>query len=108
MLLPLGLFKTALKKLIENWGLVALVVAIVFVFLWISRGKDLEIANNQIKQLTETILTQQKVTKQLTADKNAIQQKLQTALDNLNSDECGKSIVPDYLLQKQKEILGGK
>lgn len=108
MLLPITLIKTILKKLIENWGLVALVVAILFFFLWNARGNDLEAANNQIKQLTDTILTQQKVTEQLTADKNAIQEKLQNALDNLNSDDCGKSIVPDYLLKKQKEILGVK
>lgn len=108
MLLPITFIKTILKKLIENWGLVALIVAILFFFLWNARGNDLEAANNQIKQLTDTILTQQKVTEQLTADKNAIQQKLQTALDNLNSDECGKSTVPDYLLKKQKEILGVK
>lgn len=108
MLLPITFIKTILKKLIENWGLVALIVAILFFFLWNARGNDLEAANNQIKQLTDTILTQQKVTEQLTADKNAIQQKLQSALDNLNSDECGKSTVPDYLLKKQKEILGVK
>lgn len=108
MILPVVIIKNIFQKLIENWGLVALVAAILFFFLWNARGNDLEAANNQIKQLTNTILTQQKVTEQLTEDKNAIQQKLQNALDNLNSDDCGKSIVPDYLLKKQKEILGVK
>ena len=108
MLLPITLIKTVLKKLIENWGLVALVVAILFFFLWNARGNDLEIANNEIQQLKDTILTQQKVTEQLTADKNAIQQKLQNALDSITSDDCGKTEVPAYLLKKQKEILGGK
>ena len=107
-MLPITLIKTVLKKLIENWGLVALVIAIVFFFLWNARGNDLEIANNEIQQLKDTLVTQQKVTEQLTADKNAIQQKLQNALDSLNSDDCGKSVVPDYLLKKQKEILGVK
>lgn len=108
MILPVVIIKNIFQKLIENWGLVALVAAILFFFLWNARGNDLEAANNQIKQLTNTILTQQKVTEQLTEDKNAIQQKLQNALDSLNSDDCGKSIVPDYLLKKQKEILGVK
>lgn len=107
-MLPITLIKTVLKKLIENWGLVALVIAIVFFFLWNARGNDLEIANNEIQQLKDTLVTQQKVTEQLTADKNAIQQKLQSALDNITSDECGKTEVPSYLLKKQKEILGGK
>ena len=107
-LLPITLLKTIIQKLIDNWGLVALVVAILFFFLWNARGNDLEIANNEIQQLKDTIVTQQKMTEQLTADKNAIQQKLQNALDNITSDDCGKTKVPDYLLKKQKEILGGK
>ena len=107
-LLPITFLKTVIQKLIDNWGLVALVIAILFFFLWNARGNDLKIANDEIQQLKDTILTQQKVTEQLTADKNAIQQKLQTALDSITSDNCGKVEVPDYLLKKQKEILGGK
>ena len=108
MLLPISLLKVILKKIIENWGLVALLFAILFFFMWNARRNDLEIANNEIQQLKDTILTQQKVTEQLTADKNAIQEKLQNALDNITSDDCGKAEVPAYLLKKQKEILGGK
>ena len=33
-LLPITLLKTIIQKLIDNWGLVALVVAILFFFLW--------------------------------------------------------------------------
>lgn len=108
MVMLFTLLKNLLQKLIENWGLITLFCAIILFFMWISRGNDLEIANQQIEELTNNLLKQQKIAEQLTEDKKSIETKLQVALDTINSDDCGKTIVPEYLLKKQKEILGVK
>ena len=92
-----------LKKL--NPTYLFAIASIIFYFLWSSSSDKVVQLQKEIEQLKNEVVSTKDFYNTKYKQQNEINERLNKELENLQSNECGKQPVPQYLLNAQKELL---